>query len=80
MWCFVLPADAGAAAAAAATSPLCRSAVARQAAHMYEVLAAALGFSFESYAVACMTALFKAMVITVQVGVGAPDCKGSWPA
>jgi hypothetical protein len=36
---------------------------------MYEVLAAALGFSFESYAVACMTALFKAMVITVQVCV-----------
>ncbi|WIA20824.1 hypothetical protein OEZ85_005178 [Tetradesmus obliquus] len=44
-----------------------RSAVARQAAHMYEVLAAALGFSFESYAVACMGALYKAMVITVQV-------------
>lgn len=34
---------------------------------MYEVLAAALGFSFESYAVACMGALYKAMVITVQV-------------
>jgi hypothetical protein len=60
-------ADAG---AAVATSSVCRSAVARQAAHMYEVLAAALGFRFESYAVACMSALFKAMVITVQVRVG----------
>jgi CLIP-associating protein 1/2 len=44
-----------------------RSAVARQAAHLMETLAAALGQRFESYATVFMTALFKALVITVQV-------------
>eukprot|EP00878_Enallax_costatus_P036245 GHUV01040644.1.p1 GENE.GHUV01040644.1~~GHUV01040644.1.p1 ORF type:complete len:239 (-),score=67.66 GHUV01040644.1:296-1012(-) len=44
-----------------------RSAVARQAAHLMEVLAAALGVRFEPYAVTFMGALFKALVITVQV-------------
>ena len=44
-----------------------RSAVARQAAHLMEVLAAALGIRFEPYAVTFMGALFKALVITVQV-------------
>lgn len=46
-----------------------RSAVARQAAHTMEMLAAALGIRFEPYAVTFMTALFKALVITVQVGL-----------
>jgi hypothetical protein len=50
---------------------------------MYEVLAAALGFRFESYAVACMGALFKALVITVQVCVrraSAAGCSASMQA
>lgn len=46
-----------------------RSAVARQAAHLMEVLAAALGPRFEPYAVAFVSALFKALVITVQVSL-----------
>lgn len=44
-----------------------RSAVARQAAHAMEVLAAGLGGRFEPLAAPCMLALFKALVITVQV-------------
>lgn len=35
---------------------------------MMELLAATLGYRFESYAVVFMSALFKALVITVQVG------------
>eukprot|EP00878_Enallax_costatus_P031208 GHUV01034104.1.p1 GENE.GHUV01034104.1~~GHUV01034104.1.p1 ORF type:complete len:529 (+),score=166.68 GHUV01034104.1:627-2213(+) len=50
-----------------------RSAVARQAAHLMEVLAAALGVRFEPYAVTFMGALFKALVITVQVVSEAAD-------
>eukprot|EP00775_Hariotina_reticulata_P009313 gene9313-9478_t len=50
-----------------------RSAVSRQAAHLMEVLAAALGQRFESYAAVFMTALFKTLVITVQVVSEAAD-------
>jgi hypothetical protein len=48
-----------------------RSAVARQAAHLFSVLAAALGIKFEQYAVTFMSALYKGLVITVQVRQGA---------
>lgn len=44
-----------------------RSAVARQAAHLFAVLAAALGIRFEQYAITFMSALYKGLVITVQV-------------
>jgi hypothetical protein len=44
-----------------------RSAVARQAAHLFSVLAAALGIKMEQYAVTFMSALYKGLVITVQV-------------
>ena len=54
-----------------------RSAVARQAAHLMEVLAAALGIRFEPYAATFMVALFKALVITVQVCYLGP-ADGSW--
>lgn len=45
-----------------------RSAVARQAAHLFAVLAAALGIKFDQYAITFMSALYKGLVITVQVG------------
>lgn len=44
-----------------------RSAVARQCAHLFAVLAAALGIKFEQYAITFMTAVYKGLVITVQV-------------
>ncbi len=44
-----------------------RSAVSRQAAHTMIALAASLGQRFEPYAAPFMTALFKMLVITVQV-------------
>jgi len=45
-----------------------RSAVARQAAHLFAELAAALGIKFDQYAITFMSALYKGLVITVQVG------------
>jgi hypothetical protein len=41
--------------------------VARQAAHLFAVLAAALGIKFEAYAITFMSAVYKGLVITVQV-------------
>ena len=46
-----------------------RSAVARQAAHLFAVLAAALGIKFDAYAITFMSAIYKGLVITVQVGM-----------
>ena len=45
-----------------------RSAVSRQACHLLCVLAATLGARFEPLALAFLPALFKVLVITVQVG------------
>ncbi|KAF8062702.1 clasp1b [Scenedesmus sp. PABB004] len=53
-----------------------RSAVARQAAHLMEVLAAGLGPRFEPYALPCMAALFKGLVITVQARARARVLRG----
>lgn len=54
--------------------PACRrSAVARQAAHLFAVLAAALGIKFEAYAITFMSAVYKGLVITVQVRCGTRD-------
>lgn len=44
--------------------------MARQAAHLFSVLAAALGIKLEQYAVTFMSALYKGLVITVQVRRG----------
>lgn len=41
--------------------------MARQCAHLFSVLAAALGMKFEQYAVTFMSAVYKGLVITVQV-------------
>lgn len=41
--------------------------MARQTAHLFAVLAAALGVKFEQYAVTFMSAIYKGLVITVQV-------------
>lgn len=41
--------------------------MARQCAHLFSVLAAALGMRFEQYAITFMSALYKGLVITVQV-------------
>lgn len=41
--------------------------MARQAAHLFAVLAAALGIKFEAYAITFMSAVYKGLVITVQV-------------
>lgn len=53
--------------------------MARQAAHLFAQLAAALGIKFEPYAITFMGALFKGLVITVQVG-GLVGCVlvGGW--
>lgn len=41
----------------------------RQCAHLFAVMAAALGIKFEAYAITFMTAVYKGLVITVQVSV-----------
>ncbi len=43
--------------------------MARQCAHLFSVLAAALGMKFEQYAITFMSALYKGLVITVQVSI-----------